>query len=93
MKIGKNTVDQRYTYLFPYEQIPYKSNILIYGAGDVGQEYLKQMMLTKYATVLGFVDRAWDKYPQMVVPIYSPEQVGRISFDYIVLAFKMGNFA
>ena len=93
MKIGKNTVDQRYTYLFPYEQIPYKSNILIYGAGDVGQEYLKQMMLTKYATVLGFVDRAWDKYPQMVVPIYSPEQVGKISFDYIVLAFKMGNFA
>lgn len=50
-------------------------------------------MLTKYATVLGFVDCAWDKYPQMVVPIYAPEQLGNISFDYIVLAFKMGNFA
>lgn len=83
----------KYIYLFPYEKIPQRSKILIYGAGDVGQEYLKQMMLTKYATVLGFVDRAWDKYPQMVVPIYSPEQVGKISFDYIVLAFKIGNFA
>lgn len=83
----------RYIYLFPYEHIPYGAKILIYGAGDVGQEYLKQMMLTKYAVVLGFVDRAWDKYPKMVVPIYSPEQIRALSFDYIVLAFKMGNFA
>lgn len=80
-------MEDRYTYLFPYERIPQGVKILIYGAGDVGQEYLKQMMLTKYATVLGFVDHAWDKYPQMVVPIYSPEQVRSISFDYIVLAF------
>lgn len=86
-------MENRYIYLFPYEKIPKGSKILIYGAGDVGQEYLKQMILTKYATVNGFVDRAWDKYPKMIVPIFSPDQIGSLVFDYIVLAFKMENFA
>ena len=79
-----------YTYLFPYENIPYGSKILIYGAGDVGQEYLRQMLITRYCDVIGFLDRAYDAYPQMVVPIYPPDEVRRLSFEYIVLAFKMG---
>ena len=80
----------QYIYLFPYEKIPYGSKILIYGAGDVGQEYLRQMLITRYCDVVGFLDRAHEIYPQMVVPIYPPDEVGRLSFDYVVLAFKMG---
>lgn len=86
-------MENKYTYLFPYEKVPKDSKILIYGAGDIGQEYLKQMMLTKYATVIGFVDRAWNKYPQMIVPIFSPDRINGLTFDYIVLAFKMSNYA
>lgn len=79
-----------YTYLFPYEKIPYGSKILIYGASDVGQHYLQQMMLTKYCKVVGIIDRAYDKYPPFVVPIYPVNKVQMLSYDYIVLAFKMG---
>lgn len=62
-------MENQYTDLFPYEKIPYGSKILIYGAGDVGQEYLRQMLLTQYCEVIGFVDRAHDKIPPMVVPV------------------------
>ena len=80
----------KYTYLFPYEKVPKGSRIIIYGAGDVGQEYLQQMELTGYCEVIAFVDKAHDKYAPMIVPIYSVEELKRLSFDYVVLAFKMG---
>ena len=37
-------MSEKYTYLFPYEKIPQASRIVIYGAGDVGQEYLQQIL-------------------------------------------------
>ena len=42
-------------YLFPFELIPQNAIILIYGAGELGQVYFKQILLTKYCKVLGFV--------------------------------------
>lgn len=36
----------KYTYLFPYEKISKDSCIIIYGAGDVGLEYLQQKQIT-----------------------------------------------
>lgn len=80
----------KYTYLFPYEKVPQDSRIIIYGAGDVGQEYLQQMEITGYCEVVAFVDKAYDKYAPMIVPIYPVDSVRSLSFDYIVLAFKMG---
>lgn len=80
----------RYTYLFPYEKVSQNSRIIIYGSGDVGQEYLQQMKLTGYCEVVALVDRAYDKYPPMIVPVYPVEKIRELEFDYVVLAFKMG---
>lgn len=82
-----------YTYLFPFEKIPQGSRIIIYGAGDMGRAYLQQLLITRYAEVVGFVDRAYDRYPAMRVPIYAPERLEELSYDYIVLAFRMEDFA
>ena len=83
-------MSEKYTYLFPYEKVPQGSHIIIYGAGDVGQEYLQQMQLTGYCEIVAFVDKAYDKYSPMIVPIYPVDKVRTLSFDYVVLAFKMG---
>jgi len=85
-------VDNKYIYLFPFEKVPHNSRILIYGAGDVGQEYLKQIKATGYCEIFGFVDQAYDKYPAMIVPIYAPEKIMHIKYDYIVLAMKTGMY-
>lgn len=81
-----------YKYLFPYEQVPHKSRIVIYGAGDLGQEYLKQMIITKYAMVVGFIDKNHKKYDRFIVPVYSPENIKELQFDYVILAFKRGDY-
>ena len=81
-------MENKYEYLFPFEKIPQGTKILIYGAGDVGQEYLQQMMMTGYCEVVGFIDRNWDKYAKMIVPIYPVVQIPEVSYDYIVIAMK-----
>ena len=83
----------KYAYLFPFEKIPKGSKILIYGAGDVGQEYMQQILMTNYADLMGFIDRSYDKYPKMIVPIYAPSCLSDLEYDYIVLAFKTANVA
>lgn len=85
-------MSSKYNYLFPFEKIKYGSKVLIYGAGDVGQEFLQQMLLTHYAEVVGFVDRAYEQYPAMVVPVYAPEQIGALEFDFVILAMKTENY-
>lgn len=83
----------KYQYLFPFEKVPQGSKILIYGAGDVGIEYLKQMLVTNYATVKAIIDKRADVLPKMIVPCYTIAYVKELNFDYVVLAFKQGNFA
>lgn len=85
-------MSEKYTYLFPYEKIPQGSRVIIYGAGDVGQEYLQQMLLTGYADVVCFLDRAFDKYPSMIIPVLPPEKMVQVEFDYVVIAMKTAIF-
>ena len=82
----------KYAYLFPYEYVPKGSRIIIYGAGEVGQEYLQQMLMTSYAEVICFLDRAYDKYPSMIIPILPPDKVVDFDFDYVVIAMKTAIF-
>lgn len=81
-------MNNKYMYLFPFEKVPAGSRVLIYGAGDVGIEYLQQIIMTGYCECVGFVDKAWDKMVKMVVPVFSPTDISKLSFDYIILAFK-----
>lgn len=79
-----------YMYLFPFEKVEKGSRILIYGAGDVGQHYFKQAEISGYCKVVGFIDRAYDKYSSMAIPVYPPESIKKFQFDYIVIAMKTG---
>lgn len=80
---------EKYKYLFPYELVPRGREILIYGAGTLGQEYLRQMVITNYCNVVGMVDRKWKDYPPMIVPVYAPEDIPRLKFDYVVIALRI----
>lgn len=77
-----------YKYLFPYEKVPYNSRILIYGAGTLGQDYYTQLSITKYCTVVGFIDKNYSNYRGSIVPVYSPQDIGKLSFDYVVVALR-----
>lgn len=78
----------KYRYLFPYEKVPVSSKILIYGAGNLGQDYLLQMQITKYCEVVAMADKNFKNYPSLIVPVIDPETISEWEFDYIVIALR-----
>lgn len=81
-----------YKFLFPFEKIPLKSRVVIYGGGDVGWEYLRQLLITKYADIVGVVDRRANDMEKLPVKIFSPTELEHLEFDYIVLAFRSNTY-
>lgn len=81
--------EHSYQYLFPYEKVPAHSKILIYGAGTLGQDYLRQMQLTHYCEVVAIADQNYRQYPPMIVPVIAPERIHEFTFDYAVVALRM----
>ena len=77
------------TILFPFDQIEKGSKIVIYGAGDVGQLYFAEIEKTKYAEVVGWIDRAWEGLDYLDEPKISKSEILKIDFDYIVIAIEL----
>lgn len=77
-----------YKYLFPFEEVPKNSKIIIYGAGTVGLEYTKQIALTNYCFLVAIIDKNYAQYEKLCYPVYSYEKIPELEFDYVVLAFK-----
>lgn len=77
-----------YRFLFPFEKVPAGAKIIIYGAGIMGQAYLRQIQLTKYCDLVGMVDRNYKKYPVSLIPFYAPTDIHTLIFDYVVIALR-----
>lgn len=82
-----------YSFLFPFEKVKHGKRVLIYGAGDVGFQYAKQLIMTSYANIAGFIDRDKDRMKIYNLPIYSIEDIDGVEYDYIVVALKVGTNA
>ena len=77
-----------YEFLFPYEHVPCGSKIILYGAGNVGVHYMRQILLTGYCTVVGFADKNAKNLVGGIVPIYSLKELHGLDFDYIVVSVQ-----
>lgn len=66
-------------YVFPYEKIPRASRIILWGTGNVGQSYKKQLEATDYCTVVKWIDANDPKADK-------PESINEEGYDYIIIA-------
>lgn len=72
-------------YVFPFDIIPVRSKIVIYGASEIGQLFYEQIMRIKYCTVVAWVDRNSLMYQHLGVK--NIEQLMYCEdYDYIVIA-------
>lgn len=69
-------------YLFPFDFLPLKCKIVIYGAGKVGKEYIKYLNSNKQYELMAWVDRKVDTKEN----IQELSIVKSIEYDYILLA-------
>ncbi|BBF44125.1 putative glycosyltransferase [Lachnospiraceae bacterium KM106-2] len=78
------TYGKKRTYLFPFQMVPAKSKIILYGAGDIGIQYFMQIKQLGYCNVVSWMDKKITRIKGYTVE--SPDQIGNKSFDYIVIA-------
>jgi FkbM family methyltransferase len=81
-------------YVFPFNQVPKGSEIVLYGAGVVGYDYYLQVTALGYCRVLAVVDpyyKTVDQFKPLGVPVHSPEQIPPC--DFIVIATRFAEYA
>lgn len=77
-------------YLFPFAKVPYGSRIILYGAGDVGTQYYRQIMETNYCDVVAWVDNNASEYKELGFPVINREEMSwqEIRAEYFVIAIN-----
>lgn len=73
-------------WFFPYSSIPKKSNVVIYGAGDVGRDYYRQIKESEYCNIVLWVDRNYKEVKLEGLPVESCDRINETFYDYIIIA-------
>lgn len=77
-------------YLFPFARIERGSRIVLYGFGRIGRDFYEQLRRCGYLAEIYVMDSFVRKGPgedyMDVEYIYSPQELGGLVYDYIVIA-------
>lgn len=73
-------------FLFPYHKIEKNSSIILYGIGNVGRQFYRQLTQNKYCKVLGWSDKIIERYTVLQGKFIPSEKILGFEFDYIVIA-------
>lgn len=74
-------------HLFPFDMVEKGSKIVIYGAGLVGQDYVRQLKSMPYAEILCVIDRNREIRQLLDIPVISPDCISTVTdYNYIVIA-------
>lgn len=75
-------------WIFPFEKVKKDATVVIYGAGDMGQDYYKQLKDSQYCKIVAMVDKNYGKYTYLGYDVMPPEKLLELEYDYIVLAIS-----
>ncbi len=70
----------------PYELIKKGSDVVICGAGEIGQELFWELRSSGYCNLVGIIDDGFNDYDKP--PFYKLSSVGMLSFDTVIIASK-----
>lgn len=79
-------VRHSYARVFPFDKVSKGERIVLYGAGNIGKEYEKQLSSIDYCKVVLWVDKNFHKYNS--IKVVSPVKIQTVEFDKIVIAVK-----
>lgn len=69
--------------LFPFEKIEKGEKVVVYGAGNVGRQYISQIDKTGYCKIVLWVDQN-PKEDEVLLP----DKISTVEYDKIVIAIK-----
>lgn len=71
------------SFLFPYANVDKNADIILYGAGEVGRAYYKQVVENQYCNIVAWIDKRMGDTKE---DILYPEQILKFNYDKIVIA-------
>lgn len=75
-------------YRFPFEKIPYRSNVIVYGAGVVGKFVYRIIKQTGYCNIVKWVDKNYEGLQKIGLEVESPETIANCCAEYIIVAIE-----
>ncbi len=72
-------------YIFPFKDIPADSRIVIYGATQTGYDFYRQVKSTDYCEIVAWLDRQYEWWREMNLPVDPPDSIKDKDFDIVVL--------
>lgn len=75
-------------YAFPFERFEKGCKLVIYGFGKVGKSYWSYLSNSNYIDLIGVADKNYKNYCFYDVNIFSPDKLGEMKCDYILIALE-----
>jgi len=76
-----------YQYIFPFNEVEKNSNIILYGGGEVGRQFLSQLQLLDYCNCLFFVDKKNKELKKIHnVNVCAPDLITSFEFDKVIIS-------
>ncbi len=72
-------------FLFPFSKVPKGSRLVIYGAGEVGYDFYRQLKTTDFASIVLWADRQYEWFRKLNLPVDEPGKIADADFDYVVI--------
>lgn len=72
------------SWIFPFNDVDKGTSIVLYGAGEVGQNFYRQIMVTDYCKIEKWVDAEYKKYCSYGLSVQSPDSI-EVKEDYCVV--------
>lgn len=85
--VNKTSIEVRY--VFPKDEIPHDSRIVLYGAGRIGRMYYIQNLLDEYCIIARWIDMEYLKYQEKGLPVLGIDSLFMDDkVDYYLIALK-----
>lgn len=73
-------------YHFPVKHIEPGSTVILYGAGQVGRAYYKQLKMEGVYQIAGWVDQKYELYTEKGLEVRPLASITSLVFDYVIIA-------
>ncbi|WP_155851699.1 hypothetical protein [Anaerovibrio lipolyticus] len=81
-----NCKETEYQYVFPVDVIPDNTRVAVYGAGDVGRDYVGYLKNSDNYKLSAWIDRNYERLSTPAQEIISPQQINEKEIDFVLLA-------
>lgn len=73
-------------YVFPYVNLDRTSRVILYGAGKIGVAYYRQIYLRTLVNMVLWIDKNWEVYKNLYMPVSAPKSIEDYEYDWIIIA-------